>query len=455
MWICGVKKIRLAADCVQHSLFEWVAQDDGLLAVRARRHHVYRYADQFFDALDVGARRRWQGCQRFRADRAFGPAWHLFVHWHATGGFFSARWEDVHGHAVDGVAGAQLQRFDTIQYVQLGQAHAGHAVDLYRAAQQGSVEPAAAAGTARHGAEFMADLRQVVTDAGIGRQFRREWAGANARRVSLGDAHDVVQHARAYARTGGGIAGHAVRRSDEWVGTVVDVEQGTLRAFEQQVGASLVGFVQRARYVSDHRTQTRHVGQRVIQGFLVIDAWCLQVVLQHEVMVIQVFGQFFSETGFVEQVGNADGATRHLVFVGWADALARGADLGCAARSFTGQVERRVVRQDHRCGVRHFQARSDFDANGFELVDFAQYVRYRNDHAVTDVAGDAWTHDARRDQLQCGFHAADDQRVACIVAALEAHHTLGVIGQPIDELAFTFIAPLGADDNDVLCHNFL
>src|SRR5471032_467278 len=455
MWICGVKKIRLAADCVKHSLFEWVAQDDGLFAVRARRHHVYRHADQLFDALDVGARRCWQGCQRFRADGAFRPAWHLFVHWYEAGGYFSARWEDVDVLAVDGVAGAQLQRFDTIQHVQLGQAHAGHAVDLYRAAQQGSIEPAAAAGTARHGAEFMADLRQVVADACIGRQFRRERAGADARRVSLGDAHDVVQHAWTHARTGGGIAGHAVRRGDEWIRAMVDVEQGALRAFEQQVGAGLVGFVQRARYVGDHRTQTRHVGQRVIQGFLVIDAWRFQVVLQHEVMVIQVFGQFFSETGFVEQVGDADGAARHFVFVGWADALAGGADLGRAARSFTGQVECRVVRQDHWCSVRHFQARGDFNADGFELVDFAQHVWHGNDHAVTDVAGHAWTHDARRDQLQCGFHAADDQRVACIVAALEAHHTLGVIGQPIDDLAFTFIAPLGADDNDVLCHNFL
>jgi hypothetical protein len=30
---------------------------------------------------------------------------------------------------------------------------------------------------------------------------------------------------------------------------------------------------------------------------------------------------------------------------------------------------------------------------------------------------------------------------------------LRMIGEPVDDLAFTFIAPLGADDNDVLCHN--
>ncbi|HJV81362.1 MAG TPA: hypothetical protein VJ651_11055 [Noviherbaspirillum sp.] len=39
-----------------------------------------------------------------------------------------------------------------------------------------------------------------------------------------------------------------------------------------------------------------------------------------------------------------------------------------------------------------------------------------------------------------------------IVAALKADDTLRVIGQPIDNFPFSLIAPLGADDNDVLCH---
>jgi hypothetical protein len=54
--------------------------------------------------------------------------------------------------------------------------------------------------------------------------------------------------------------------------------------------------------------------------------------------------------------------------------------------------------------------------------------------------------------MQHGLLAADDQRVAGIVAALEAHHALGMIGQPVDDLAFALVAPLGADDDDVLCH---
>src|SRR5215472_5632688 len=39
-----------------------------------------------------------------------------------------------------------------------------------------------------------------------------------------------------------------------------------------------------------------------------------------------------------------------------------------------------------------------------------------------------------------------------VVAALKPDHPLRVLGQPVDDLALTFIAPLRADDDDVLAH---
>ena len=36
-----------------------------------------------------------------------------------------------------------------------------------------------------------------------------------------------------------------------------------------------------------------------------------------------------------------------------------------------------------------------------------------------------------------------------VVAALEAHHHLGVLGEQVDDLALSLVAPLGADDDDV------
>src|SRR6516225_6031654 len=39
--------------------------------------------------------------------------------------------------------------------------------------------------------------------------------------------------------------------------------------------------------------------------------------------------------------------------------------------------------------------------------------------------------------------------MAGIVAALESHDDVGLFRQPIDDLAFPFVAPLGADDDNI------
>jgi hypothetical protein len=46
---------------------------------------------------------------------------------------------------------------------------------------------------------------------------------------------------------------------------------------------------------------------------------------------------------------------------------------------------------------------------------------------------------------------AHHQRVAGIVPALKAHHDVGAAGQPVHNLAFAFVTPLGADHGDI-CH---
>jgi hypothetical protein len=51
--------------------------------------------------------------------------------------------------------------------------------------------------------------------------------------------------------------------------------------------------------------------------------------------------------------------------------------------------------------------------------------------------------------VQGGLDAIDDQGVTGVVSPLKAHHALGTLGQPVDQLALAFIAPLGADDDDI------
>ncbi len=51
--------------------------------------------------------------------------------------------------------------------------------------------------------------------------------------------------------------------------------------------------------------------------------------------------------------------------------------------------------------------------------------------------------------MKYGLLAIDDERVTRVVATLESHHSMGALGEEIHDRAFTLIAPLGADDNNV------
>ena len=62
--------------------------------------------------------------------------------------------------------------------------------------------------------------------------------------------------------------------------------------------------------------------------------------------------------------------------------------------------------------------------------------------------------DAGRDEVQHGFPALDDDRVAGIIAAGVAHDDVRRFGEYVDDLAFAFVAPLGTDQNCV-GHKFL
>src|SRR5262249_4355069 len=57
--------------------------------------------------------------------------------------------------------------------------------------------------------------------------------------------------------------------------------------------------------------------------------------------------------------------------------------------------------------------------------------------------------DAGGQQAELEGAVADDQRVAGVVAALEADDDVGPLRQPVDDLALALVAPLGADHRDI------
>jgi len=170
-------------------------------------------------------------------------------------------------------------------------------------------------------------------------------------------------------------------------------------------------------------------------------------------VILQHFLELLGETFRIEQVIDAQAATGDLVFVARADALAGRADLLVGTLgAFARLVDGRMVRQDDRAARADLEARADIDAALLEFGNFRNQVVDVEHDTIADVAIDAVTHDARRHQIELVDLFADNQRMAGIVATLEADHTLGVVSQPVDDLPLALITPLGAHHNDILGH---
>ena len=152
----------------------------------------------------------------------------------------------------------------------------------------------------------------------------------------------------------------------------------------------------------------------------------------------------------VGEVHQADRAPADLVLVGRADAPPGGADRALAGGALARHVEFLVQRQDQRHVLRDAQAVGrDRDPLPPEPVDLLQQRLGIEHHAVADDRQLALPHHARGQQRQLVGVAVDDQRMAGIVAALEADDDVGLLGQPVDDFSLAFVPPLGADHDNV------
>jgi len=79
-------------------------------------------------------------------------------------------------------------------------------------------------------------------------------------------------------------------------------------------------------------------------------------------------------------------------------------------------------------------------------LDFAQQRARGNDDAIANETARTIGKDAGWNQVQYRLSAANKQGVTCIVAALKPDHGICIVRQKVDNLAFTFVAPLGPED---------
>src|SRR6185436_16940755 len=136
----------------------------------------------------------------------------------------------------------------------------------------------------------------------------------------------------------------------------------------------------------------------------------------------------------VEQVLDADAEAQRLVGVAGADAPARGADRELAQLHLARRVEQHVVGHDQVRVGGDLQV-ADVDAAAPQTVDLAEQDARVDDDAVADHTGLVGVEDPRRNQVELELIAVADDRVAGVVAALEADDRIRPLGEQIGDLA--------------------
>jgi len=289
----------------------------------------------------------------------------------------------------------------------------------------------------------MADLAQRF--AVRGEEFGRERAFADPGGVGLDDAPDVADLLRRDARAGAGAAGDGAAAGDVRISAVVDIEQRGLGAFAEDFLARLDRVVDEIDGVADEPLEV--IGGGADARPFGVDVELLDAVLAEELIVLGRLGaELFLQPRRAGEVDAADAGAVHLVGVGRPDAAPCGADLLRAGSGFAEGVGPLVVLENELGAVRKtdvVDGKSLF-GNRLHLFDQPENVDHE---AVADDVDHVRPEDAGGNQVEHIMLAADFDGMARVVAALKADDHIHIARQNVDQLAFSFIAPLGSDQN--------
>src|SRR5215472_8306962 len=112
---------------------EWMMHDDRLVALGTGRNHRDRNAGQRFDSSQVAARRTRERREALDAECALPPSGQLFVDRLALSNRLGARRQERERVTADMIAGADADRWQSVEDVELRDAQAIDSVQLQRA----------------------------------------------------------------------------------------------------------------------------------------------------------------------------------------------------------------------------------------------------------------------------------------------------------------------------------
>ena len=225
---------------------------------------------------------------------------------------------------------------------------------------------------------------------------------------------------------------------------MVQIEQRSLRALEQDVFAASQHFLDELRRVGQMRLESSPPLRRQRDQLIQVEAFDSMLALQRGVLLRQDSGQFASERGSVEKVFHSDADAPGAVGVGRPDAATRGPHGRLGESGFHRSVQGDVVGHDH-VGVLADANPVHLDAATREHVQFGDESGRVDHDPVADDRRDVRIQHTGRDEVELEDLLAEHDGVTGVVTALISDDGCDVGCQSIGCLAFALVSPLQAD----------
>jgi len=228
---------------------------------------------------------------------------------------------------------------------------------------------------------------------------------------------------------------------------VVDIEHGALGSLEEHRLVLVQELPGQAGGIGDVLLQAVPVGQVLLGHGMQVQRRVALEGSQRQALGLQGGGDLLLQDLLVEQVLDSNAQPRRLVGVAGPDAAPRGPDLQASQAGLARGVQQQVVGHD-QVGVGRDPQAAHVDPPSPQAVDLLGQHLGVDDDAVADHARLARVEDPRRDQVELPLDALAHDRVAGVVAALEADDRVRPLGEQVGDLPLALIAPLGADYDD-------
>ena len=227
---------------------------------------------------------------------------------------------------------------------------------------------------------------------------------------------------------------------------MIEVEEGGLRALEQDAVPGLERLVDHQRGVRDQRQDP---GREAVEQFPRagdVRRDPLRAPAEQLAVPGDQVGEPLVAILRMAQIPEPEAPAGRLVGVRRADAPAGGADPVLPEPFLLPRLDRPVHREDDLGPVREEQVGRGIAPGRLQHLHFLEEGERVHDAAVADDGADARVEHRGGKQVQDELPASGDDRVSRVVAAPEPHHRVEARGEDVDELALPLVTPLGPDD---------